>query len=259
MAGRLGCAGWNPADAGAVLKISFPMRVFTMRLRRTLPFAVLATLPALLAGQVSSAAEPPTGSPPTGSPPTDSRPSDTLMAQTPSSPAPTTRSQGTTRQGTHNQTTALGHADERFLKEAASGGMAEVELGRLADKKGQLPDVKAFGRRMVSDHSKADDRLTAIAQQLGVQPPKGLNREQRDLRARLEKTNGAAFDHAYIDAMVTDHQKDIQDFQKEADSGGNAELKQFASSTLPVLREHLQEAQRIQTQLQNRPIESGRN
>jgi putative membrane protein len=156
---------------------------------------------------------------------------------------------------TSKTTTAVGAkaklsaADRQFVLEAAAGGMAEVELGRLAASKGTDPDVKAFGQRMVDDHSKANDKLKAIATEEGVTLPTALKGEMKAMHAKLSKASGAAFDKMYMSHMVKDHQKDVKEFEKESSSGKDMDVKQFATDTLPTLREHLQMAQTTATKV----------
>jgi putative membrane protein len=134
-------------------------------------------------------------------------------------------------------------ADATFVKEAAMGGLAEVELGRLATQKAQSADVKAFGQHMVDDHSKANDQLKPIAQQKGVEVPTQLTGKHKTEYDRLSKLSGAAFDRAYMQLMLQDHRKDVSEFRKESTSGKDPDVKQFASQTLPTLEGHLKMAQ----------------
>jgi putative membrane protein len=136
-------------------------------------------------------------------------------------------------------------ADQRFVRDAAEGGMAEVELGRLAEQKASSEDVKKFGERMVNDHSKANDQLKQIANNEGMTVPEKLDAKDRALKARLSKLSGTTFDRVYMENMVRDHKKDVADFQKESTSGSDPAVKQFASETLPTLQQHLQQAESI--------------
>ncbi len=138
-------------------------------------------------------------------------------------------------------------ADSKFIKEAAEGGMAEVQLGQLAQQKASSQEVKDFGSRMVADHSKANDKLKDIASKQGVTMPTELSMKDRLLHKRLSGLSGADFDRAYMEAMVKDHKADIAEFQKEAESGKDPMVKDFASQTLPTLKEHLQMAERAAT------------
>jgi putative membrane protein len=139
----------------------------------------------------------------------------------------------------------LSASDKKFVLGAAKGGMAEVELGKLATEKAASDDVKKFGQRMVDDHTKANDQLKQVAQQEGIQLPTGLSSKDEMTKERLSKLSGAAFDKAYMNDMVNDHVKDVADFQKESTSGKDPAVKSFASQTLPTLQSHLQEAKRI--------------
>jgi putative membrane protein len=131
-------------------------------------------------------------------------------------------------------------ADSTFINEAASGGMMEVELGKMAQDKAASAEVKSFGQRMVDDHSKANDRLRAIAQEHGVTLTGSLPREQQQTVDHLGSLNGAAFDRAYMSAMVKDHVEDVGKFRREANRAEQTPAKQFAADTLPVLQHHLQ-------------------
>ena len=157
--------------------------------------------------------------------------------------AQSTTTPSTTTDKTASASTKTSSADTGFVKEAAMGGLAEVELGRLATQKADSADVKQFGQRMVDDHTKANDQLKPIAQQKNVAVPTQLTGKEKSLYDRLSKLSGPAFDAAYMRAMVDDHRKDVAAFRKESQSGKDPEVKQFASSTLPTLEEHLRMAQ----------------
>ena len=133
--------------------------------------------------------------------------------------------------------------DSTFVTKAAQGGMAEVELGKLATEKASNDEVKKFGQRMVDDHSKANDELKTLAQQKNITVPSSLDARDKALRDRLSKLSGAAFDRAYMRAMVTDHRTDVNEFRMESKSGKDAEVKAFAAKTLPTLEDHLKLAQ----------------
>ncbi|HUI83373.1 MAG TPA: DUF4142 domain-containing protein [Candidatus Binatia bacterium] len=136
-------------------------------------------------------------------------------------------------------------ADRHFMDKAAQGGMAEVELGQLAEQNAQSAEVKAFGKRMVEDHSKANDELKQLASQRGVALPTGLDAKDKMTKERLSKLHGAAFDKAYMRDMVTDHKKDVAEFRHESTAAHDPTLKDWAGKTLPTLESHLQEAERV--------------
>ena len=132
---------------------------------------------------------------------------------------------------------ALDQEDKTFVKEAAIGGMAEVELSKIAQKS-ENADVKRFADRMIEDHTKANEQLKSIATGLGVDVPKTLDSEHERMREKLQTLHGKAFDDQYAHDMVEDHNKAVKLFQQEERSGHNTELKQFAQKTLPTLEEH---------------------
>ena len=132
---------------------------------------------------------------------------------------------------------ALDQEDNTFVKEAAIGGMAEVEFSKVAQKS-ENGDVKRFADRMIQDHTKANEQLTSIATGLGVDLPKTLDSEHERMREKLQTLHGKAFDDQYMHGMVEDHNKAVKLFQQEERSGRNTELKQFAQKTLPTLEEH---------------------
>ncbi len=131
----------------------------------------------------------------------------------------------------------LSTPDKDFVDKAGAGGLAEVELSKIAEKSAN-PDVKRFAERMVSDHTKADAKLTSIAARIGAGMPAALDNEHQRVRDRLAELHGAAFDQRYMRVMVDDHDQAVKLFQHEAGAGRNAELVRFAQQTLPILREH---------------------
>jgi putative membrane protein len=133
-------------------------------------------------------------------------------------------------------------ADQTFVKKAAEGGMAEVQLGKLAVDKASSPEVKQFGQKMVDDHGKANDQLKSLAQSKNITLPSDLSAKDKALHDRLSKLSGPAFDRAYMRAMVTDHTKDVNEFRAQAKSGADPDVKSWASNTLPTLESHLQMA-----------------
>jgi len=134
-------------------------------------------------------------------------------------------------------------ADKAFAEKAAIGGMAEVQMGKMAQQKGSSDQVKQFGGRMVDDHSKANDELKQIASAKGIALPTDLDAKHKSKMDKMEKLSGAQFDRAYMDDMVADHKEDVAEFKKEASSGKDSDLKAFAAKTLPTLEDHLKMAQ----------------
>jgi putative membrane protein len=137
-----------------------------------------------------------------------------------------------------SKSSSLSSKDKTFMHKAAKGGMMEVAMGRLAEQKGQSEDVKSFGKRMVTDHSKANDELKSIAEKKGVK------------LASKEPSEKWSSDKAYMDMMVKDHEKDLAEFQDEANNGSDPDVKKFADDTAKVVKEHLDLAKQTQSKLQ---------
>lgn len=137
--------------------------------------------------------------------------------------------------------------DAKFIKKAANGGMTEVELGKIAAKNGQKDDVKSFGERMVKDHSKANDELKSIASKMNVNVPDKVNAKHQAMIDKFAKMSGDSFDSAYVKAMVEDHKKDIAEFEEAQGQVKNEDLKKFIGDTIPVMKEHLEMVQKMET------------
>jgi putative membrane protein len=134
---------------------------------------------------------------------------------------------------------SVAQADQKFVKEAAMGGMAEVDLGRLAVDKGSSADVKAFGTKMVSDHGAANEELKSLASSKSIMLTSTLDSKHQATHDRLAKLSGSAFDRAYVSDMLKDHQTDVSEFRREASGAKDPEIKAWAAKTLPTLEEHL--------------------
>lgn len=151
--------------------------------------------------------------------------------------------------GNTNSGHGMGHgvaaADHRFVMFAAMGGMAEVEMGRLAAQKGASEDVRQFGQHMVDDHTKANEELMRIASSKGMTPPATLDAKHQAAMRKMSGLSGEKFDREYAKMMVSDHRKTVSEFQREADRGTDPELKAFAAAQLPALQGHLRMAQRL--------------
>jgi putative membrane protein len=136
-----------------------------------------------------------------------------------------------------------------FMQHAAAGGMAEVDLGKLAEQKASNDAVKQFGARMVADHGKANAELKSMAKDKGVTLPTRPDAKHKAEHDRLAKLSGAAFDRAYVSAMAEDHEHDVAEFRKAAESASDPEVKAFAARTLPTLEEHLTMVKQLQAQV----------
>ena len=145
--------------------------------------------------------------------------------------------------GMSGATSSMDPADNDFMTKATQGGLAEVDMGNMAASKA---DVKAFGNRMVTDHSKANDELKQLAATKGVVQPGDVNDEQKKTMDALSSKSGKDFDKAYMDDMVKDHETDVKEFEKASKNAKDADLKAWATKTLPTLQEHLKMAKDAQ-------------
>lgn len=141
---------------------------------------------------------------------------------------------------------AVPSADKTFATNAAQGGLAEVQTGQLIQQKNASPQAKQFAQTLVQDHSQANDQLQQIAQQKELNVPQQPSSDARSELKKMQGMSGAQLDKEFARHEVQDHKKDIAMFEKEAKSGKDPELKDFAQKTLPVLRKHLQMAQALQ-------------
>ena len=140
---------------------------------------------------------------------------------------------------------AVDKDDAKFAVAAANGGMAEVELGTLAQQKAANQKVKDFGGMMVSDHSKANDEMKALAKSKGITLPDSIDSKEQKVKNDLSVKTGADFDKAYVSNMIDDHKEDIKEFEDAAKNLKDPDLKSFAVKTLPVLKMHLDAIQKI--------------
>lgn len=135
--------------------------------------------------------------------------------------------------------------DKMFVHEAAEGGLAEVELGKLASQKSQSEDVQAFGKRMVEDHTKLNQQIAQVADSIGARVPKKMGKEQQTEYDKLNTLSGEEFDKEYISYMVKDHHSDLREFRMEASTTQDAELKAAVEKGARVIREHMAAADKM--------------
>lgn len=136
--------------------------------------------------------------------------------------------------------TPVPEVDKAFAMQAASGGLAEVELSKIALAKAKRPAVKDLAQRMIDDHARANEELEAIVGARGVEVPKAPDRALVVRATALGKLDGAKLEKAYLEQMLADHQKAVELFRAQARNGGDPELREWAARTLPTLEEHLE-------------------
>lgn len=139
--------------------------------------------------------------------------------------------------------------DRDFAEEASKGGLLEVTLGNLAKERATTSSIKEFGQKMVNDHTKANNELMAILKRKNMPVDVSYDKDQQKLIDKLSNLGGKDFEKEYVDAMVKDHNDDVDDFKKAIDNVSDQELKSWAQNTLPILEQHRAEIKRIQDNL----------
>jgi putative membrane protein len=140
---------------------------------------------------------------------------------------------------------AASKADQTFLQDAIQGNLAEIQMGQLAQQKGQSDAVKSYGQMLVTDHSANNEKATQFAEQNGISAPSEPNAKQKADYEKLSALSGPAFDHQFAKMMVMDHKMDIAKFKREAAKKSDP-LAQYANETLPVLEKHLNAAEKLE-------------
>jgi putative membrane protein len=145
--------------------------------------------------------------------------------------------------------TPVDKGDSAFVVTAASDGMTEVALGKIAQQKAVSKRVKAFGDMMITDHTKAGDELAALAKSKNITIPTGPDPDSQKKIDDLNKKTGKDFDKAYVDGMVDGHEKAVKLFTDVSQRCKDADLKAFATKTLPTLKMHLDSIKAIKANL----------
>ena len=146
--------------------------------------------------------------------------------------------------------TAGAGADRDFIQDQREDGQAEVALGQIAAERATHPEVKQFGQQMVRDHQMAGDELRQAAQAANAQvPPAELDGDHKDHQEELLKLSGTEFDRKYIDIMVNEHEEAVNELEKKVDSD-NPQIRQWATKTLPTVRQHLEHAKQLDKTLE---------
>ena len=148
----------------------------------------------------------------------------------------------------------LGEQDRMFVEEASAGNMAELGAARLAEEKAESDAVKDYAAMLTEDHTQAGEELEQVAQEAGVTLATEIPQDAQQAQEKLAGLSGAEFDQAFMEQMVTDHEKAIALYEKQASQGEHEALKQFASSTVDTLRTHLDQARQIERQMGEQPV-----
>jgi putative membrane protein len=136
--------------------------------------------------------------------------------------------------------------DSEFMTKAASGGMLEVQLGQQVAQKATTPEAKQFAQQMVTDHTKGNNELKALAAQKNITLPTTLGEDQQKIYDDVLAEKGADLDRKYVSAMLTDHQEDIKEYQGAVTQSSDTDIKAYAQKNLPMLQMHLGMLQKMQ-------------
>jgi putative membrane protein len=135
--------------------------------------------------------------------------------------------------------TAVSTQDRTYLTDSASGALWEVAGGRIAQTNSTRADVRAFGQRMVTDHSRQYADARRVAAQVGERAPTSPDPTQQHDLGLFRQARGTTFDCVYLSTEWTDHLADIASTQLELSAGKDARVRAYAARNLPVLRQHL--------------------
>ncbi len=166
-----------------------------------------------------------------------------------SQPSPADNSNGSSSTSSSTASNSSSNPDQQFVSDAAKGNRAEVELGKMIASKTSDPAVKRFAQMMVDDHTKALNQLQQVASQKNINLPDGIPDDAKDLQTKLSSESGKQLDKDYMDGMVQDHQKDVQEFKDASQNLHDTDVKQWATKTLPTLQQHLQRAKQVDDKL----------
>lgn len=175
----------------------------------------------------------------------------TLMLAGSACSSSTPTKQAETTPAAQTQTPAkppLTDQDKSFMSDAAKAGYGEIQLGKLALKKSHSKDVRDYAQKLVDDHEKAASDLAKIAAEKGVTLPDSKSLADSFSEGKLKMYSGRHFDQAFFSKMVSDHKDVIATFQKEVSQGSDTDVKDFASTTIPALQEHLDKAQAMENE-----------
>ena len=167
----------------------------------------------------------------------------------------TTAGQGQQQQQPVQEAKKVDKESQDFIKSAIQHNHAEVDAGKLAQEKAKSPAVKQFGAMMEKDHSEANNMAKTTAKVLDVELPESADVMHQASYLKLKVLQGDTFDRSYMNDMVQDHEKDIAEYEKAASRGDVAAA--YAKEMLPKLKAHLEEAKKIDAQLNQATVGSG--
>jgi putative membrane protein len=154
--------------------------------------------------------------------------------------------------GTANtDTSKVLSSDERDVAmKIEQAHLGEIDLSRLAKQQASSRDVKSFADMIENDHGSALKDLQKVMNKNGVEESTNSKpAEGKEELAKLQKLSGAQFDREFMNTMVMDHQKDLDELRKAQTSVQNADLKDYINDLIPTVQKHLDKAQDLRTKL----------
>lgn len=138
-------------------------------------------------------------------------------------------------------------SDERFLQQEVAANTAELKMAELATKKATRDDVRSYAEMLVSDHTKANAELTALAEKKGANLADPATDKHADTYRDLEAASGDEFDKKFLAAAIKSHRKCVKNFEKASTDSEDSEVKALAAKMLPTLQAHLQKAEELKS------------
>jgi putative membrane protein len=135
--------------------------------------------------------------------------------------------------------------DKEFACKVSASGLAEVNLSELAARFSRNPAVRQFAQEMLADHKRANQELIQMANRRSIKLPGEMNEDHKKCFDKLKKLSGAEFDREYMEAMVKDHEKAVEAFEKESKEGKDEAMKKWAGQLTPILKHHLETARKL--------------
>lgn len=140
----------------------------------------------------------------------------------------------------------VSNSDRQIMMALGMSGLKEVELSRIAAQRASTDAIKQFAKRMVDDHTKANQELMQLASSKGITLPSTPDARLQAMITRLGQLSGREFDRTYMkQAGVDEHRKVVRLLQRASMNAADADLRAFAARTLPVVQEHLSMAESI--------------
>lgn len=133
--------------------------------------------------------------------------------------------------------------DQEFFRLAYQGNNAEIQTSQLALQRSQDPEIREYAQRMISEHTRANEELTRLANQQNLElPSERVDPLNRALAERLSQLSGAEFNQAYMTAQANAHLRTIALYRTELAQGQEDGLRTYASRVLPQVEQHYEMA-----------------